>query len=136
MRKWVIWVLEVCIRVHWLRGRWVLWCGWHCCISRAEGPFRTGTQSGGCDLDCNGVYVAKFSRVVALCMFNLTQKDLGFEVFAHWWRVLLEIVWIVVEWTVLFSRVELVGVLHHLFIKSVEYSMRYHVVDDNESIVI
>lgn len=49
---------------------------------------------------------------------------------------MLEIVWIVVERTVLLPSVELVGVLHHLFVESVEHVMGYHVVDNDETIMI
>lgn len=44
---------------------------------------------------------------------------------------MLEIVWIVVERTVLFSSIKLVRVLHHFLVESVEPLMGDHVVDNN-----
>lgn len=49
---------------------------------------------------------------------------------------MLEIVRVVIEGTVLFPGVELVSVVHHLFVQSVEHFMRDHIVDDDETIMV
>ena len=49
-RKWMSWMREVCIGMHWLSLRLRAWGWWECCVATAEGSFWLWSKHAGCDL--------------------------------------------------------------------------------------
>jgi hypothetical protein len=57
-------------------------------------------------------------------------------VFSHWRSILLDIPWVVVEWTIPLSGLKSVCILDHLFVEPIKAIMRYHILNNDEAILM